>query len=45
MSPRSQRFKARLEQLGCASVALLLETCTGEGCVDPHRRVQKRVTD
>jgi alpha-beta hydrolase superfamily lysophospholipase len=34
-----------LEQLGCASHALLWETCSGDGCVDPHKTVQKRVGD
>jgi len=27
------------------SHALMWETCSGEGCVDPHRTVQKLVGD
>jgi alpha-beta hydrolase superfamily lysophospholipase len=34
-----------LMQLDCASHALLWETCSGDGCVDPHTSVQKRVGD
>jgi alpha-beta hydrolase superfamily lysophospholipase len=34
-----------LEPLACASTAMLWETCSGDGCVDPHRRVQQRVGD
>jgi hypothetical protein len=32
-------------QLACASNVLQLETCSGDGCVDPHKTVQKRVGD
>lgn len=34
-----------LEQLDCASHALLWETCSTQNCVDPHKRVPKRVGD
>jgi hypothetical protein len=34
-----------LVQLGCASHALLWETCSGDGCADPHKTVAKRVGD
>ena len=34
-----------LVQLDCASHALMWETCSGDGCVDPHRTVQKLVGD
>jgi pimeloyl-ACP methyl ester carboxylesterase len=37
--------KGTLVQLDCASHALMWETCSGEGCVDPHRTVQKLVGD
>ena len=33
----------RLVQLNCASHGLHWETCSGEGCVDPHLTVQKLV--
>jgi alpha-beta hydrolase superfamily lysophospholipase len=45
-APAKCRLNNRiLEQIDCASNALLLETCSGEGCVDPHRRLQKRIAD
>jgi pimeloyl-ACP methyl ester carboxylesterase len=45
-SPARCRLKNRtLVQLDCASHALMWETCSGEGCVDPHRTVQKLVGD
>ena len=34
-----------LQQLDCASHALLWETCSGENCIDPHKTVQKRIGD
>jgi pimeloyl-ACP methyl ester carboxylesterase len=33
------------EPISCASHALLWETCSGDNCVDPHKRVQKRIGD
>jgi len=45
-APASCRLSNRtLVQLACASHALLWETCSGQGCVDPHKAVQKRVGD
>jgi pimeloyl-ACP methyl ester carboxylesterase len=34
-----------LVQLPCATHGLLWETCSGDGCVDPHKTVQKRIGD
>lgn len=44
-APACRLDNRTLERLDCGSHILMLETCAGEGCVDPHRTVQKRIAD